>query len=201
MPNLREGGKSRRRERILEAARALLREEGGFTTERIAQRAQVVPATVYNLLGPRERVLEALARSFADELRERLDAPEPGDPIGRSRHIARTTVAMFVEDPAVARELVRSWPQSAHLIGPTPLSRMRAALEEARSDGILRSDARTRQMSELIATACLGALHQWAAGLIDDTTFRRRAITAVDMAVAAAASDRQRERLWRRLRG
>jgi len=39
----------------------------------------------------------------------------------------------------------------------------------------------------MIAVACTGAVHQWAAGLIDDRTFKRRCRTAVDLVFAAAA--------------
>ncbi|MGA4844968.1 TetR/AcrR family transcriptional regulator [Streptomyces sp. G5(2025)] len=71
---LREHHKAQRRARILDATRELLREspESVISTERIAERAAVAPATVYNLIGPREKVWEALAAGFMDELERRL---------------------------------------------------------------------------------------------------------------------------------
>jgi len=50
-PGLRERGKRRRTERILDAGLDLLREDpqGNLTVERIADRAEVSPMTVFNL--------------------------------------------------------------------------------------------------------------------------------------------------------
>src|SRR5271165_5207429 len=60
---LRARGKRQRRQRILDAARELLHEDPdqGLTVPRIAERADVSPATVFNLVGPRERIWAALA--------------------------------------------------------------------------------------------------------------------------------------------
>jgi AcrR family transcriptional regulator len=54
---LRERGKRRRTDRILDAALTLLREDPGqnLTVERIAERAELAPMTVYNLVGTRDQ--------------------------------------------------------------------------------------------------------------------------------------------------
>ena len=57
----REQSKAGRRTAILDAARTLIRSHGTHVSaERIAQRAGVSTATVYNLIGPREQLLGLL---------------------------------------------------------------------------------------------------------------------------------------------
>ena len=61
-PTLRERNKQKRRNAILDAAFSLLGENDArlLTVERIADRAEVSPATVYNLVGSRESLFVQL---------------------------------------------------------------------------------------------------------------------------------------------
>ncbi|MER5726863.1 TetR/AcrR family transcriptional regulator [Streptomyces sp. NPDC002138] len=196
---LREHHKARRRSRILDAARELLREnpESLISTERIAERAEVAPATVYNLIGPREKIWEALAHGFTDTLECRLTGLEAGDP----REVVRVTVDLFVADPAVSRRVVREWEESGLVLARTPLTQLRRAMAAARSRGILRADVDTDALAAVVGTSCVGALHQWVAGLTDDDRFLARALFALDVALAAAAADAHRDELLAPLRG
>ena len=54
---------------------------------------------------------------------------------------------------------------------------------------MLRPDLHIEALVGHIATACGGALRQWAAGQISDTAFRKRVRFAVDVTFAAAASE------------
>jgi AcrR family transcriptional regulator len=199
--NLREHHKQGRRARILEATRELLREgEATLTTERIAQRAQVAPATVYNLIGPREKVWEALAAEFMEELDGRLRRLTAHDPVERARDTARLTAELFVEDPTVARHMLRGWEDSGLLFDRRPLSHVHDALAAAQAESILARDVDVGALTSTIGAAALGALHQWAAGIIDDARFVARTVRAVDVAVAAAATEAHRARLMQPLR-
>jgi AcrR family transcriptional regulator len=200
---LRERHKRRRRTRILDAVGELLREnpQAGISTERIAQRAEVAPATVYNLIGTREKIWGALASWFMDELEGRLARSHARDAEGRAREVIRRTVELFVEDPVVSRSMLRGWEESGLVLDRTPLAHLRAALEDAQTHGVLRSEVDVGALAGVVGTACLGALHQWAAGLIDDGRFRARALQALDVAVAAGAADPHRARAVGRLRG
>lgn len=202
-PGLRERHKGQRRARILDALRELLREspETAITMEQIAQRADVATATVYNLIGPRDKIWEALAASFMDELDRRLARRRARDPLDRGRDVVRLTVELFVEDPVVSRCMLRGWENSALVLDHTPLDHVRTALEEAQAQGILRPDVDLGALGSLVGSACVGALHQWAADLIDDGRFRARALQALDVALAAGATDPHRERAVTRLRG
>jgi AcrR family transcriptional regulator len=200
---LRERHKAARRARILDATRELLREspDAAITTERIAERAEVAPATVYNLIGPREKVWEALAASLVEELERRLAAGAAHDALGRARQVVTVTVELFAEDPRVSRRMLREWEQSGLMLAPSPLDRLREAMEVAQSERLLRADADVGALATVVGSACVGAMHQWVAGAIDDERFHARALLALDVALAAAAADPHRDRLLRRLLG
>ncbi|MEV0123753.1 TetR/AcrR family transcriptional regulator [Streptomyces sp. NPDC050703] len=195
---LREQHKALRRSRILEATRELLRESPGSvpSTERIAERAGVSPATVYNLIGPRDKVWEALAAGFTDELERRLAAAGAGGP----REVVRATVQLFVDDPVVSRRMVRAWQGSGLMLDRSPHTHLRRAMGDARAEGLLRADIDTDALAAVVSNACLGALHQWVAASIDDGRFLARALFALDVALAAAATDPRRDQLLAPLR-
>ncbi|MFD9306668.1 TetR/AcrR family transcriptional regulator [Streptomyces sp. NPDC060048] len=195
---LREQHKARRRARILDATRELLREgpESAISTERIAERAEVSPATVYNLIGPREKIWEALADGFMDELEGRLATLGDGGP----REVVRSTVLLFVGDPVVSRRMVRGWEESGLVLDRGPLVRLRQAMADARTRGLLRADVETDALAAVVSASCVGALHQWVAELIDDDRFLSRALFALDVALAAAAADAYRDQLLAPLR-
>lgn len=195
---LREQGKALRRLRILDAARELLRDgpESVVSAERIAERAGVAPATVYNLIGPRDKIWEALAAGFVDELERRLAVLGAGDP----REVVRSTVQLFVGDPVVSRRMVREWEESGLVLDRSPLTQLRRAMADARTRGLLRADIDTDALAGVVGTACVGALHQWVAALIDDDRFLARALFALDVALAAAAADPYRDQLLAPLR-
>ncbi|MFJ7207063.1 TetR/AcrR family transcriptional regulator [Streptomyces sp. NPDC098789] len=195
---LREQHKAQRRERILDATRDLLRDgsESAISTERIAERAGVSPATVYNLIGPREKVWEALAGGFVDRLEAQLAVLDTGDP----REVVRATVRLFTGDPVVSRRMVRGWEESGLVFDRSPLGQLRRAMADVRARGVLRADVDADALAFAVATSCVGALHQWVAGLIDDERFLERALFGLDVVLAAAAADAHRERLLEPLR-
>ncbi|WP_235489213.1 TetR/AcrR family transcriptional regulator [Streptomyces roseoverticillatus] len=167
-----------------------------ISTERIAERAEVAPATVYNLIGPREKIWEALAAGFMDELERRLVVLGAGDP----REVVRSTVHLFVSDPVVSRRMVREWEESGLVLDRSPLIQLRRAMAEAQTLGILRADVNTDALAAVVGTSCVGALHQWVADLIDDDRFLARALLALDVVLAAAAADPHRDHLLAPLR-
>ena len=82
---LRERNKRTRTGRILQATRELLRERDAqtLTLEQIADRAEVAPGTVFNLVGPRERLFAALIDQAHEQIRlfQRCRAVYIGTPL------------------------------------------------------------------------------------------------------------------------
>ncbi len=188
---LRERHKQQRRERILTAIRELLRERPDETptVERIAELADLSPATVFNLLGPREQQWAALCEELLGELDACLAFAAEEDPREQARRIVSDTAELFIADAAVFRHLVNSWERSGSLLQENPVPRLRAALRRGQASGMLRPELHVEALVGHIATACGGALRQWAAGEISDAAFRRRVRFAVDVVFAAGACE------------
>jgi AcrR family transcriptional regulator len=186
---LRERHKQQRRERILAAIRASLREHPDETptVERIAELADLSPATVFNLLGPREQQWAALCEQLVRELDECCSSAAEDDPRDQAHRIVSKTAELFIADAAVFRHLLNSWGPSGALLQENPVPRLRGALRRGQEVGMLRPDLHIEALVGHIATACGGALRQWAAGQISDTAFRKRVRFAVDVVFAAGA--------------
>jgi AcrR family transcriptional regulator len=188
---LRERHKQQRRERILAAIRELLRDSPDETptVERIAELADLSAATVFNLVGPRERQWEALGEELLRELDACFAVAVDEDPRAQARRIVGETAELLIGDAAVFRHLLNSWGRGGALLQENPIPRLRAALRRGQAAGMLRPDLHVEALVGHIATACGGALRQWASGQISDAAFRKRVRFAVDVVFAASASE------------
>lgn len=195
---LRERNKARRAQQILDATRELIRSDPDRspTVEEIAARAEVAPATVFNLVGPRERIWAALADEALAEAHERIAAhPKEADPHQSARLIVATTLDVLLADAAVYRHALAHWSESGKLLERDPTSELRDCLIAARDAGILAADLDLGALARIVATTCTGAMHQWAAGLIGERALRQRCVAAVDLVFAAgAANQKSRDR-------
>ncbi len=188
---LRERHKQQRRERILEAIRQLLRDSPDETptVERIAELADLSPATVFNLVGPREQQWEALCEELLGELDACLAFAVDEDPREQARRIVGEAAELFIADAAVSKHLVNSGGRTGSLLQENPVSQLRVAVRRGQATGMLRPDLHVEALVGHIATAAGGALRQWAAGQISDAAFRTRVRFAVDVVFAAGASE------------
>lgn len=102
----REAGKEERRQRIIHAARDLIRETGdaGLSMRALAQRAEVSPATPYNLFGSKRAIVLALLEDVR-EFRERFAAESPKDPLDRLFTAVGMAVDFYLDDPQFYRTL------------------------------------------------------------------------------------------------
>jgi AcrR family transcriptional regulator len=185
----RERSKRERVERILEATRALLREqpERSPSVERIAERAAVAPATVFNLVGPRERIWAALGDELLAELERRSERLQHPSAHEQARQIAAVTIEIVCADAAVYRAMMSHWSSSGRLMRRSPTAAFADCLRRGVEQGRVRADLDDAALAETITTGLIGAAHQWAARAIDDEGLARRARAAVDVAFAAAA--------------
>ncbi|TMM18490.1 MAG: TetR/AcrR family transcriptional regulator [Actinobacteria bacterium] len=188
---LRERHKHQRRERILEAIRELLRARPNETptVERIAEVADVSPATVFNLVGPREQQWAALYDALLRELDARLAITADEDPRKHARRLVGEAAQLFIADAAVFRHIVNNSGRSGSLVQENPIPLLRAALRRGQETGMLRPDLHIDALAGHIAMACGGALRQWASERISAAAFRERVRFAVDVVFAASASD------------
>lgn len=100
-PNRREAGKEERRQRIIQAARELIREthSTGLSMRELARRAGVSLATPYNLFGSKGAVVLAVLQDVRD-FRARFQALSSPDPIARLFDAVELAVGYYLDDPA-----------------------------------------------------------------------------------------------------
>jgi len=183
---LRERNKRKRADQILSAALELLREdpEQNLTVERIAKRAEVSPMTVFNLVGNKDQMWTALADLALIGLD--IDAITASDPHLRARRIVDAVVVALQEDAAVFRTLLTHWHHGGRFLAADPTEALVGCVRDAVTTGAVPPGANARKLGEVMATGLLGAIHQWAAGLLSDRSFRSRARDVVDVGFAAA---------------
>jgi AcrR family transcriptional regulator len=183
---LRERGKQRRTERILDAALQLLREdpEQTLTIDRIAERAEVAPMTVYNLVGPRDQIWTALVHRALEGVD--LCAISAADPRERARRIVDAYVRVLRADARVFTALLSGWGRGGRVLPDDPTDALIECLRQAAAAGQISPQANVRRHGEVIAAGFLGTIHQWTAGVLSDRGFAQRARAVVDIVFAAA---------------
>lgn len=198
---MRERNKRARIQRILDAARELLRDGDirTVTLQQIAQRAEVAPGTVFNLIGPRDRLFAALIDQTHEQVAHAIAKGSPDDPLLRTRRIVATLVKIFAADPDVFRQVLRHWPESGTTLRSSPYPLIRQALADAQTAGMMRPDIDADHVAAAILATCVGTLHQWSAAIISDRAFRERCLLGVDLALAAVATDEIRPAMLARL--
>lgn len=203
MAGLRDQNKAKRRDAILDAAVALLGRSASedVTTDEIAARAGVSPATVYNLVGTREDLMHAVVERVLRQLAESLGALDPADPIAAAQLVVDQTVKAFVADPTAYRQVVAfAQRASAGRTGLDPSSFQVEAMQRAQAMGIIRDDVDAAGLGRQIFVSYVGAMMLWSAGRLDDTGFLVAAQHGLATALAAAATDAHRDELVRRMR-
>jgi AcrR family transcriptional regulator len=204
---LREENKARRRAAILDAATELLRttEPKDLTTEQIAATAGVSHATVFNLVGTRDQLLQALIDrvlyGIVDSLVE-LDARTGGDPIAAARLIVDYSVGVFTSESAVYRRVISTLGSIERLeVSPAfdPAQLQVAAIREARARGIIAKAFNAEGLGRQIFVSYLGATTSWARGRIDDRGFLTAARHGLVAVLAATATPTYRDAFTKEL--
>lgn len=175
-PNgLRERKKRESADRIVEAARETLREGGleAMTVERIAERANVSPPTVFNLVGRREQIWEAIVdRGLrALEMDSLVDLEHPRE---SARRLITCIVDLFGSDEAVFKPLLRTWGRAARHLQQDPSNLLESCFRAAGA-------ADPRRCSELAQAGLVGLLYQWSLGNLDAAGTRERCEDVVNM--------------------
>lgn len=185
----RDQNKQLRRQRILDAACELMREsaEGTWTVERVAERAGVVPRTVFNLVGTRDEIWGAIADRLVEEA-DAGDVPED-DPQGYARKALDEMICNLTADAVVCRALIAGWSHAAGKMHHSPIHVVLESLRVAQRTGVVAPGVDVKLLSAQVGDAIAGLLHQWGAELISSRTLRARCQNAVDIGFAAARPD------------
>ena len=196
MSGLRERNKAARISAILDSAVELLGTGrlDEVTTERIAARAEVAPATVYNLVGTRDELLAALVDRVVDDLVGAVaDATaDDDDPISVARLFVDHSVAAFTRDSHAFRQFVeagRALDRSTPRDRVDPSQLQVAALRRAQELGILRDDVDPGGLGRQVFISWIGAMEHWASGHLDDDGFAVATRHGLLVVLAAASTE------------
>jgi AcrR family transcriptional regulator len=186
----------RRRQAITDAARELLRDTDveKIAVADIAELAGVSVATVYNLVGPRERVLAAVLDGYIERLQQSLPSPSspPTDTVAAVTEVFTTAVTHSLADPVPVRALLRE-------LGPLQFSEHQGAriedvlLPRVREIGDFEPGITPESATRLLVYAFRGLLISWAHGLITDTDFANDAREASDLLLRACRGDTEKD--------
>jgi len=204
LPGLRERNKAKRRDAILDSTLELLRASSvaELSIERIAGRAEVSPATVYNLVGTKEQVLAACVDRIVEQLVDALVAIDPAsDPIAAATAIVVQSSEAFIADGRAFRQIVGALRDagSGSVLAVDPAQLQIAAMRAAQIHGLVRTDIDPTAAGRQIYLSYNGALFAWAARLLTDDGFRLAVRHGLWTALAAYATDAERPRFLEHL--
>jgi len=203
----RERGKDARRTRIVDAACALTREVAmaDISVKMIADRADVSPATVYNLFGAKGAVI---AKVYERDLllfeRRVLETPS-ADPLEAMFDAASIACDLYRADPSFYRAIlsVRDAGLDRDMVLATYLARVafwRKMVVAAAAAGLLVPDASPERLGVLIIQVSTGALSRWVVNIVDIDTFEQESRFGLAACLLPFATDRGRAILQARLR-
>ncbi len=177
---LRQRQMAARRECILDATGALMRESGGtdFTIAEVAARADVSPATTYNLFGSKNGLLYALLNRSLDRVMS--DAVQFGAAHALEFPVeaAEAAAAVYASDPVFFRELflvLLGVRDEVHR--PQFMQRCvefwAHALAPAMQQGLLPTDECERDdLTRALVVHFSGVLELWIHGDLDEAGFK-----------------------------
>lgn len=193
--------KNRLRSAILDATVELLRttDPKDLTTQKIAAVAGVSQAMVFNLVGTRDQLIQALIDrvlvSTTTELVE-LGAHTGDDPITAARMIIEHSIAAFTSDSTVYRRALARV-SSTEIASLTPAFDAAilqiGAIRAAQERGIVSLDFDAVGLGRQIFVTFLGATSAWARGRVDDRGYLTSGLHGLVSVLAATATDGHRE--------
>jgi AcrR family transcriptional regulator len=204
MPGLRERGKARRKEQIIDAAKRLLASGGleALSLRRLADEAELSVRTLYSLVGSKEHVLAAVMQHNHDRvLADLLDIDEQ-HPIEKLSAFVDSTYRIIAEDAAAQKPLMRVLmtlyfegrlsPHPWWLLS-TEKGWMDSAVEEAANRGMLTSQVAPALLGDLLMKIYLSNLRDYLFDHCALEDFRDRTVFEFWFVVSNVATPRLRK--------
>src|SRR5262245_49443337 len=204
---LREKQMADRRRRILDAAEGLIRQTGGtnFSVLTLADKAEVSPATPYNLFGSKARLLFALFNRSLAELPVKDLTASYTDPLERlvettkviATHLA--THADFFRPLYLSLFAVQDDVYRVEFVG-YHLRRWERTLADVEHAGLLSSAVTADQLARQLMISFAGTVELWVHHELDAEGFSAEAAFGALLLLLGATVPRARPRLLRRLK-
>lgn len=200
-----ESRQQRTRADILQAVGEIIAVDGldGLTMRKLAERAGVAVATLYNQFTDRDGVLVAFVSSGLDELEFELDEQPAVSPIDATRVLFDALHGTIDDRSHVWRPVLatlRSIPNSPRMgpVGERIVAAIEADLAKAQADGLFIGPCDTDRLAWHIFVSWMRGLERWAQGTIDWDLHRSNAVIALELALAAVLVEPQRTGALRR---
>jgi AcrR family transcriptional regulator len=213
---LRERAKQDRRQRIFDAVLGILCEEGlpALSTARISARADVSVATLYNLIGGLDQIIDRLVEQLFEGLEQALleqvdtDSPVPefeGYVEATYRFLAaREQRLRAVQQAIFQRSLTTGASNPVIATALRSIGRLAEAVRSLQRGGRLSADADPQLLAEQMIVCQSMLLENWSVGLISLERYRLgtryqflmllRAWASAGSAAALDAALRERQR-------
>ncbi len=167
----RELGKSERRRRIVQAAADLVRRHGfeAVPMVAIADRAEVSPATLYNLFQTKVAIYREVYDLDLEDYDRRVAAAPAADTLDRIFAAIGIAAGLYRAEPGFYRAMARAGMPGAALrsaIDEPRLSWWQARVADAVADGGLRADTNARGLGVVLMQFMRGAFLDWALGSV-----------------------------------
>lgn len=200
-----ESRQQRTRAEILHAVGEIIAVDGldGLTMRKLADRAGVAVATLYNQFTDRDGVLVAFVSSGLDQLEFELDEQPAADPIDATRVLFAALDETIDARKHVWRPVLatlRSVPNSPRMgsVGERIVTAVEADLAKAQAAGMLVAGCNVDRLAWHIFVSWMRGLERWAQGTIDWDVYRSSTQTAIEAALAAVLVEPMRADALRR---
>ncbi len=200
-----ESRQLRTRAEILHAVGEIIALDGldGLTMRKLADRAGVAVATLYNQFTDRDGVLVAFVSSGLDQLEFELDEQPAAQPIDATRVLFAALDETIDARKHVWRPVLAtlgSAPDSPRMgaVGERIVAAIEADLAKAHAAGLLVDHCNVDHLAWHIFVSWMRGLERWAHGTIDWELYQSSSQTAIEVALAAVLEEPMRAEALRR---
>lgn len=206
----REQAKAERRQKIMAAARDMIRETGdmNLSMRELARRAEVSVATSYNLFGSKRAVVMAVLEDERDFV-QKYNKLDVANAIERIFEAYELGYGYFVQDPDFYRPLWRALltaggkDDDTGLASPERQAQTRAAwhmlLTSAQDEGLLKTDTSAEALERMLSHLAGGTLLSWSVGMLETEELLPSVGLGYALILAACATDKGRARLDKKI--
>ncbi|MAT84755.1 MAG: hypothetical protein CMQ43_10525 [Gammaproteobacteria bacterium] len=201
----REIGKSQRRDDILGAARALMREGGdpGFSMRTLAERAGVSIATPYNLFGSKQAILLGVLNADLVGYEQALSKLE-ADAIDVLFESQALVSQLINREPDFYRSMIaavsRDGPEFRHMVSGPRYVLWKRLLGQATAAGLLADDIDPDAFAIATSQLMLANVLEWAKGALTLEEMEARNQYGLALSLLAVATDSSRAQIRERFR-
>ncbi|MFK7917701.1 MAG: TetR/AcrR family transcriptional regulator [Ilumatobacter sp.] len=194
-----ERRQERTRQDVLAATGVLIAESGvdGLTMRKLAERAGVAVATLYNQFGDRDGVLVAFVSGGLDQLELELDAQPDAGPIDTTRELFEALDSTLAEEPEVWQPIFASIKSGNNdhgmgAVGDRVVAYIEHDFAKAAADGRFELDVDAEGLARHVFNTRMNRLEQWAQASIEWELYRSSATLGLELILAAVLREPHR---------